>query len=173
MFGARRRPVFVLQHFARNDQELKRKTPMRLWTLHPRYLDPQGLVAAWREALLAQKVLAGKTRGYRHHPQLVRFQSQADPEAAIASFLVGLASEARRRGYCFDATKIAGRRFAGRIPETSGQLLYEWGRLKAKLRARAPEWLGQLRWVATPEAHPLFRIVRGGVRDWERRPVSA
>jgi len=30
---------------------------MRLWTIHPKYLDRQGLLALWREALLAQKVL--------------------------------------------------------------------------------------------------------------------
>ena len=53
---------------------------MRLWTLHPRYLDARGLVALWREALLAQKVLRGKTRGYRAHPQLQRFREQADPK---------------------------------------------------------------------------------------------
>jgi len=127
------------------------------------------LVAAWREALLAQKVLAGNTRGYRHHPQLVRFQAQPDPAAAIASFLDGLAEEAQRRGYHFDTSRISGQRFAGRIPETNGQLLYEWDHLKAKLRSRAPQLFRQLRSLATPKAHPLFRIVRGGVRDWERR----
>ena len=142
---------------------------MRLWTVHPRYLDPKGLVAAWREALLAQKVLAGATSGYRHHPQLARFQAQADPLAAIATFLVGIADEARRRGYRFDASKISGRRFTGQIPETNGQLLSEWGHLKAKLRARAPQ-LGRQWWgFSLPEPHPLFRIIRGGVKDWERR----
>ena len=84
---------------------------MRLWTLHPRYLDSKGLVAAWREALLAQKVLAGATKGYRRHPQLVRFRSQPDPSAAIATFLAGLAEEARNRGYHFNASKISRRRF--------------------------------------------------------------
>jgi hypothetical protein len=69
---------------------------MRLWTLHPQYLDSKGLVAAWREGLLAQKVLAGKTRGYRHHPQLKRFQAQSQPLAAIAAFLGGLAAEILR-----------------------------------------------------------------------------
>ena len=142
---------------------------MRLWTLHPRYLDSKGLVAAWREALLAQKVLAGATQGYRHHPQLVRFRSQPDPLAAIATFLAGIAEEARSRGYRFDATKILRRRFRGRIPETRGQLLYEWGHLKVKLRARAPEISRQIRSIALPEPHPLFRIVPGGVRDWEKR----
>ena len=138
---------------------------MRLWTLHPQYLDPKGLTAAWREALLAQKVLAGATKGYRHHSQLVRFQAQADPRAAIASFLVGLADEAQRRGYHFDSTKISSRRFTGQIMETSGQLLYEWEHLKAKLRARAPG--RQLE--AAPKPHPLFHIVSGEVRSWEKR----
>ena len=141
---------------------------MRLWTVHPRYLDAKGLVAAWREALLAQKVLAGKTKGYRHHPQLARFQAQADPLAAIATFLVGLMDEAQKRGYHFDASKISPRRFTGRVAETRGQLLYEWGHLKAKLRTRAPHLARQARKITRPEPHPLFRIVPGGVRDWER-----
>ena len=142
---------------------------MRLWTVHPRYLDANGLVAAWREALLAQKVLAGATKGYRHHPQLARFQAQSDPPAAIATFLAGLADEAQSRGYHFDATKISRQRFRGRIPETSGQLLYEWGHLKAKLRVRAPKIARQFQSITSPEPHPLFRIVPGEVRDWEKR----
>jgi hypothetical protein len=141
---------------------------MRLWTLHPRYLDPKGLVSAWREALLAQKVLAGATKGYRHHPQLARFQEQPDPLAPIATFLVGLAVEAQSRGYHFDISKISRRRFTGHIPETSGQLLYEWAHLKAKLRTRAPQMLRQLQSVMMPEPHPLFSIVAGEVKDWER-----
>jgi Pyrimidine dimer DNA glycosylase len=141
---------------------------MRLWTLHPRFLDPKGLVAAWREALLAQKVLAGATKGYRHHPQLIRFTAQTDPLAAIATFLAGLADEAQRRGYHFDTAKILPRRFSGRIPETNGQLFHEWNHLKAKLRTRAPQMMGQFRSVQLPEPHPLFRIVPGKVRNWER-----
>jgi hypothetical protein len=141
---------------------------MRLWTLHPRYLDPKGLVAAWREALLAQKVLRGGTKGYRHHPQLIRFQSQADPVAAIAAFLKGLSAEAKSRGYHFDATKISRRRFKGRIPETRGQLAFEWRHLRGKLRARAPRLAREHRGVSAPEAHPLFRIVAGGRRPWEK-----
>jgi hypothetical protein len=146
---------------------------MRLWTLHPKYLDPKGLVAAWREALLAQKVLRGATRGYRHHPQLLRFQDASDPNAAIASFLHALAAEAGRRGYNFDATKIIGLRTARKIRETRGQLDYEWGHLKRKLKVRAPEIARQLRGVARPQPHPLFRIVAGKVRAWEKRPDKA
>ena len=141
---------------------------MRLWTVHPRYLDAKGLVAAWREALLAQKVLAGATRGYRNHPQLARFKAQEDPLAVVATFLAGLAEEAERRGYRFDRTKISQRRFGGRLPETTGQLLCEWGHLMAKLEVRAPQLHLEFRVISKPEAHPLFRIVAGKVRDWEK-----
>jgi hypothetical protein len=79
---------------------------MRLWTLHPRYLDRPGLTGGWREALLAQAVLAGRTRGYRSHPQLVRFRRHADTPAAVGAYLAALADEADRRGYRFDRSRI-------------------------------------------------------------------
>ena len=142
---------------------------MRLWTIHPRYLDAKGLVAAWREALLAQKVLAGATRGYRNHPQLARFRAHDDPPAVIAAFLQALADEATKRGYKFDVDKISSRRFRGRVEETTGQLLYEWRHLKAKLRVRAPNLARQFRKIATPDPHPLFSLVPGDVREWEKR----
>lgn len=141
---------------------------MRLWTIHPCYLDAKGLVAAWREALLAQKVLAGGTRGYTRHPQLTRFREQAKPVVAVAAFLAGLAEEAERRGYNFDTTKISRPRFAGQIEETRGQLLYEWKHLRSKLRTRAPAILRLHRDVKEPKPHPLFRIIPGAIRDWER-----
>lgn len=141
---------------------------MRLWTIHPRYLDPQGLVAAWREALLAQKVLAGRTRGYRHHPQLIRFQERADPTGAIYAFLTGLAAEADARGYHFDRSRIQGRPTRVKIKETEGQLLFEWRHLRRKLKVRSPDVLRKWRGVAAPEAHPLFRIGKGKVRPWEK-----
>jgi hypothetical protein len=141
---------------------------MRLWTLHPRYLDTKGLVACWREALLAQKVLGGGTRGYRSHPQLVRFRAAKDPMLAIAAFLHEIAAEAERRGYAFDRRKIGRRRRVVRIPETRGQLHYEWAHLQRKLRARAPAAARQWRAIEWPEAHPLFRIVAGDVRGWEK-----
>jgi hypothetical protein len=106
---------------------------MRLWTLHPKYLDARGLVALWREALLAQKVLCGTTRGYKHHPQLRRFSRLANPPAALANYLAGVHEEAVQRGYKFDASKIGTRQFRGKLKETRGQLLYEWRHLKRKL----------------------------------------
>jgi len=142
---------------------------VRLWTVHPQYLDAKGLVAAWREALLAQKVLQGATRGYVNHPQLTRFRARAQPLPAVAAFLAGLAEEAERRGYRFDESKISRRRIRGQIEETRGQLLYEWAHLRAKLRVRAPELYRKLRKIELPEPHPLFRIVAGEVQPWEKR----
>jgi len=146
---------------------------MRLWTLHPKYLDPKGLVALWREALLAQAVLKDETKGYRHHPQLARFKAQADPLAAVAAYLRGVHAEALARGYRFDRSKINRRRSALKLTETRGQLACEWLHLQAKLRARNPEWLRLWKRVAAADAHPLFRLVPGAVREWERADAHA
>ena len=79
---------------------------MSLWSMHPRYLDRTGLVALWRQALLAQQVLAGRTRGYRRHPQLERFRALHCSSAAIGAYLGTIADEAQRRGYRFHRAKI-------------------------------------------------------------------
>lgn len=140
---------------------------MRLWSLHPRYLDAKGLVALWREALLAQAVLAGLTRGYQHHPQLARFRASATPRKHVATYLRHVHCESVHRDYCFDAQKIG--RGAAREPlvVTRGQLDYEWEHLVRKLEARAPEWLDQLGAIKRPQAHPCFRVIAGGVEAWE------
>jgi hypothetical protein len=139
-----------------------------LWTLHPKYLDARGLVALWREALLAQKVLRGATRGYKHHPQLHRFSGLANPPAALASYLAAVHEEAVRRGYKFDTSKIGRRQFRGKLKETRGQLLYEWWHLKRKLKKRDLKRHHDLLPIKIPAPHPLFRIVPGRVQDWER-----
>jgi hypothetical protein len=142
---------------------------MRLWTVHPKYLDAAGLTAAWREALLARHVLLGRTRGYRHHPQLERFRAQARPVAAINSFLAEIHAESLARGYSFDASKVGRTRMSGALRETRGQLEFEWQHLLAKLRRRDPARYRTQRRLKGPKAHPLFRIVAGPVRSWEVR----
>ena len=142
---------------------------MRIWTLHPKYLDPQGLVALWREALLARAVLRGETTGYRHHPQLLRFQSQAAPRSAINAYLKFVLLEAGSRGYSFNHRKVGPVRTSGLIASTDGQLRYEWQHLMRKLRARSPSLYRQWCRVDSPEPHPLFIITPGAVEPWERR----
>jgi hypothetical protein len=146
---------------------------MRLWSLHPKYLDQKGLVALWREALLAQAVLSGETHSYKHHPQLRRFAESPAPRKYIATYLRSVQVEATRRGYRFDAKKI-GR--GGKLPRlivTAGQLKYEWQHLRRKLRTRDPARLKEMRSVRLPEPHPLFRVTAGGIADWEVGARSA
>ena len=141
---------------------------MRLWSLHPSLLDARGLVAVWREGLLAQKVLRGKTKGYRHHPQLERFRRSRKPITAIVNYLWVIHAEAERRGYSFNRSKIVGRRRACRIAVTRGQLDFEWAHLVKKVRIREPAWLLELGRHRRIKPHPLFVVVAGRIEPWER-----
>ncbi len=140
---------------------------MRLWSLHPLYLDAKGLTAVWREGLLAQKVLQGGTRGYRNHPQLQRFRAQPDLLAAMAAYLSAANAEAVLRGYQFDRTKLPEPGEIASIPVTRGQIDYEWQHLLAKLHRRDPERYSKLVEIVEPEPHPLFIVIDGNIERWE------
>lgn len=153
---------------------------MRLWTVHPKYLDSKGLVALWRESLLARKVLQGKTRGYKNHPQLFRFKESHDPVLLIERYIYHIYTESVHRGYNFDKSKLSADLVSdysdqkqipktdNQITETEGQLLYEWQHLFGKLKIRDERLYHKLITIETPEAHPIFLIVQGNVRDWEK-----
>ena len=140
---------------------------MRLWTLHPRYLDPQGLVALWREGLLARAVLRGATRGYQRHPQLERFRLAPAPEAAIDAYLGAVLVEAQARGYRFDAAKLGPVDAAIALEATSGQLDHEWAHLLAKLQRRNPARSG-------PYSDRRYCVDRydDAARKYLRKPAS-
>ena len=142
---------------------------MRLWSLHPKYLDSRGLVALWREALLAKAVLQGKTRGYRHHPQLERWRERRDPAGSLNASLAEVHAESVRRGYRFDRRKLGRRRKAARLTVARGPVEHEWAHLMTKLRLRDPERHRALLRVKRPQVHPLFRIVAGAIEGWERQ----
>lgn len=143
---------------------------MRLWSLHPKYLDSQGLVALWREALLAKAVLQGNTRGYLKHPQLDRFRLQLEPRSAICAYLSFVHQEATARGFSFDESKIElpeGRSWTP-ISVTSGQLQYEWIHLLKKLSIRNPPLHRKWGAIEMPQCHPLFLVCPGNIESWER-----
>lgn len=141
---------------------------MRLWSIHPRYLDQKGLVALWREALLAQKVLRGLTKGYTNHPQLVRFRNTGDPIGSIARYLQCVADEADKRRYRFDRSKIRKTSYNKQIPVTNGQIHYEFNHLLNKLKDRDPAKYEKMRSTKKIEPHPLFEIVPGDIEEWEK-----
>ena len=146
---------------------------VRLWTLHPKYLDARGLVALWREGLLARAVLKRETKGYRHHPQLARFRAHPSPIAAINEYLRVVLVEADARGYAFDRKKLGPSRRGVRLRATRGQLAFERNHLLRKLLVRSPQLHRVWERVAAFDPHPLFRILSGGVESWERAGVVA
>jgi len=140
---------------------------MRLWTLHPKYLDSKGLTAVWREGMLAQKVLQGLTKGYKHHPQLYRFKAQTDPVNAIALYLFHIYQESQQRHYRFAHDKICPITGNITISVTDGQLQYEWQHLLQKLQQRDVNKYHELLSITQPEPLPLFHIIAGAVETWE------
>ena len=141
---------------------------MRLWSIHPVYLDAKGLVALWREGLLAQHVLLGKTKGYKNHPQLIRFKHTKNPVGAIASYLRHVVDEADNRGYHFDRNKIVNKRINKLLPVTGGQIDYEFQHLLGKLKIRDPDLYECIAARKRIKLHPLFIRTRGSVADWEK-----
>lgn len=140
---------------------------MRLWSIHPKYLDSMGLVALWREGLLAQKVLLGETKGYKAHPQLIRFRNTDEPVLAIGCYLHAVFIEAEQRSFSFDATKIVSTDVFPSMPVQRGQMDYEWEHLLNKLKNRAPSLYEINKTRVKPLAHPLFKITPGGIAQWE------
>lgn len=140
---------------------------MRLWSIHPKYLDSKGLIAVWREGLLAQKVLKGETRGYRKHPQLTRFKSKRDPIAAIGRYLYYIYKESLKRGYSFNLGKIENPKSRTRMDVNSGQVAYERRHLFTKLQLRDRALFSKVRIIMELDVHPFFRVVKGEIEDWE------
>lgn len=141
---------------------------MRLWSLDPAQLDRAALVSGWREGLLAQAVLLGRTKGYTRHPQLQRFRELDEPVVGVATWLLGLAEEADRRGYRFDRSRVVPAPDPTlRMTVTNGQLDLEWRHLITKCEQRSPEWARALS-TQGARPHPLFDVVSGPVAEWER-----
>ncbi|MBD3329640.1 hypothetical protein GF357_04045 [Candidatus Dojkabacteria bacterium] len=140
---------------------------MRLWSISPKYLDSKGLVALWRETLLAKAVLENKTSGYRNHPQLQRFKNSENPVQYINKYLEYIYKEALDRGYNFDQTKFRKEKKLSEIPVTNEQIEYEFRHLLKKLKIRDPNKYHEIKDTVDFKANELFCIVPGGIEDWE------
>ena len=143
---------------------------MRIWSLHPKYLDSKGLVALWREALLAKNVLEGKTIGYKNHPQLNRFKQAKRPLETINQYLSEIYLESVIRNYNFDKQKINWSFKKSKLPVTTGQLNYEVKHLLIKLKTRDKNKYEELKTRSTFDIHPLFILVNGDIEEWEILP---
>jgi hypothetical protein len=146
---------------------------MRIWSIHPKYLDSKGLVALWRETLLAKNVLENKTKGYKNHPQLERFKTSTTPLHCVNQYLEEIFNEACRRHYSFDLRKINLKCKRSTLQVTSGQLDFEMEHLKRKLRMRDMSKLREVRAVKTIEPHPLFTVIEGEAEKWEKNLIAS
>lgn len=170
---------------------------MRLYNIHPKYLDQKGLCGLWAESLLAQSVLLKgefsehpqtphtrlRRTPYWNHPALNRFKGDK-AIYLIGNYLHGVAEEGIKRGYKFDINKIE-----IHIPYvhqlltvTKGQLVFEISHLLKKLKQRDRkkyieiskeiEWREGANYLYYNEskiqAHSLFKIIEGGKEQWER-----
>lgn len=143
---------------------------MRLWSIHPKYLDTKGLVACWREALGAKAALEKRVQGYKNHPQLDRFKACENQVAQINAYLYYLLQNAFERKYKFDASKIdfGKAMLAEKMNVTSGQFNYEFNHLMSKLKTRDKNKYKRLCSIDKIETHPLFKIVPGEIESWEK-----
>ena len=140
---------------------------MRIWSLHPKHLDAKGLVALWRETLLAKHVLEGKTKGYKNHPQLTRFKQSEKPLDAINAYLMIIFKEASSRGYNFNPEKFTDNNAEVKITVTRGQFIYEIEHLQKKLRKRDQKKFKENKLGKKYFVHPVFKIIKGEVEEWE------
>ena len=140
---------------------------MRLWSIHPEYLDQKGLIALWREALLAKNVLMNHTKGYKNHSQLTRFKNAAHPLHCINQYLEGVYQESLKRGYHFNSEKFSTPSEQATITVNSKQIAFEMQHLLKKLKVRDPERYFSLLKVTEIKSHPLFVIIDGDIESWE------
>jgi hypothetical protein len=140
---------------------------MRIWSIHPKYLDTKGLVALWRETLLAKNVLEDKTKGYKNHPQLTRFKNSDNPLQGINQYLEAVYQESVTRGYHFNKDKCNFCHELVNLTVTRRQIEYEMQHLLKKLKTRDIERYHRLLKETNIEPHPLFKIIDGEIEEWE------
>jgi hypothetical protein len=141
---------------------------MRIWSVHPKYLDTKGLVALWRETLLAKHVLEGNTKGYRNHPQLSRFRSAENPINSINLYLSIVYNEAIKREFNFDKNKISWNFYPVKINVTKEQMKFETTHLLNKLKIRDKKKYNELSETELLDPNPVFCLIDGEIEEWEK-----
>lgn len=121
-------------------------------------MDVKGFVALWREGILAQKVLRGKTKGWKNHPQLNRFKKHPNPVLAIGTYLRYIYEESKRRDYEFNENKIYQESNDLEPVKVSRDFVSkEIEQLKEKLKTRDPEKHEELLEAQEIELNPAFQ----------------
>lgn len=132
---------------------------MCLWSIHPKYLDKLGLIALWREGLLAQKALSVPSTQYIRHSELERFKNNENPLKAIGSYLCYVAAEGAKRGYNFTHERIVYPNFDDYLIIINDDTLnLEVKNLKNKLKLRDKTKFKELTEMSKIESNPAFYL---------------
>jgi len=77
------------------------------------------------------------------------------------------------RGYSFNRSKIRVIEMQGILTVTRGQLEFEFTYLLRKLEKRDKKKFEELKCLdpKTVEPNPIFRVVDGGIEEWEKTVV--
>lgn len=142
---------------------------MRIWSIHPKYLDRKGFGGLWLESIVAKNALEGKTVGYRNHPQLNRFKACSNSVNAINCYLKYVYHESLERKYNFDRNRVDWGCIDTIIPVNKGQVEYEMNHLLSKLKRRDKELYDRYKNIHIDdiELHPVFIMVNGDIEKWE------
>ncbi len=149
---------------------------MRIWSIHPKFLDSKRLVAQWREALLCRAVLEGKTIGYTKHPQFLRVKNHSQPHYFINLFLYEIWQEGNNRGYSFDKSKLMEDILSKYqdpfdfMEVTDGQLYYEFKHLQSKLGEFNKQYIINEQYLLEEGIlpNPCFLNVCGDIMKFEK-----
>lgn len=138
---------------------------MRIWSIHPKYLDTKRLTAQWREALLCKNVIEGKTKGYVNHPQFIRIKNHNKPIEFINAYLLTIWEEANKRLFKYDKSKIDMDKailFKNKMEVSDKQLEYEYYHMMLKSGKIEHILINEI------ESNPLFNIIEGDIMIYER-----
>ena len=149
---------------------------MRIWSIHPMYLDSKRLTAQWREALLCRAVLEGNTKGYKKHPQFLRVKNFHQPHYFINMFLYEIWNESKNRGYSFDKDKLMSDLslkygcLLDLMEVTEGQLEYEFKHLQNKLGEFNSKYIENNQMINEDGIlpNPCFMSIQGDIMDFEK-----
>ena len=144
---------------------------MRIWSLHPQYLDQKGLGGQWEEGIIAQNTLFFQEGKYLNYPVLHRVKAHQEPVAWIGMYLNEILKEANvNRGYNYNDQLIKQLKPTLPMPVTRGQLYYEWTLLQGRLQKRDPVKMSLNDGVDINniKANPMFYVIDGDIEDWER-----
>lgn len=111
--------------------------------------------------------MEGNTKGYKNHPQLIRFKAVEKPLEAINQYLAEVWDEATRRGYNFNRNKIDFDFKKIKIEVTTGQMQYEFNHLLKKLEQRDPERFKQIENLKMVDCAEIFEVKEGEIEKWE------